>query len=106
MKIITVPKQAVLKDEVGEPLKNADVTFKMFLIRHLDGYVETKTASQMRQSLKVIDEIEAAKDTLTLEEEQYKLLKAACETLRYPHGLARQMISYYDAVDRAEDVKK
>ena len=106
MKLITVPKNVVLKGETGEPLVNADVSFKMFLVRHLDGYVDTKTVSQLRQAAKVIDEIEAAKETIALEDEQYKLVKAACERLCYPHGLARQMLPYYDAVEHAEDLKK
>lgn len=106
MKIITVPGKVAIKDEKGKELEGVEITFKMFLIRHIDGYVETKTVSQLRTAQKVIDAIEAGNGTITLEDEQYKILKAACEKVGYPNGVGRQLLQYYDAVESAEEVKK
>jgi hypothetical protein len=106
MRLITVPGKVAIKDEKGVVVENMDLPFKQFLVRHLDVYVETKTVSQLRQAAKTIDVIEASNGNIMLEDEQYRLLKAACEKIGYPHGIARQLLSYYDAVENAEEVKK
>jgi hypothetical protein len=108
MKIITVPEQIVMKDEKGAPIptETLDITFRSFLVKHIDVYGEVKTTSQLRQAQKVIDAIEAGGGTISLEDEQYKILKAACEKNAYNSFLGRQLLKYYDAVEAAEEVKK
>ena len=103
MKIITVPEKAVIKDEKGAPVEALDITFKSFLVAHIDSYGDTKTVSQLRQAAKLIDKIEAGNGTISLEDEQYKLLKAACEKIVYRPVVSRQLIGYYDAVEKAAD---
>jgi hypothetical protein len=102
MKIITVPEKAVIKDEKGAPVE-LDIPFKSFLITHIDNYGDTKTVSQIRQAQKLIDKIEAGNGTISLEDEQYKLLKAACEKIVYRPVVSRQLIGYYDAVEKATE---
>ena len=102
MKIITVPEKAVIKDEKGAPVE-LDIPFKTFLIAHIDSYGETKTVSQLRQAQKVIDAVESGNGTIALEDEQYKLLKAACEKIVYRPVVSRQLIAYYDAVEKASE---
>lgn len=102
MKIITVPKDVKVK--VGEEEKV--FPFKESLIFHLDNYAEIKSVSQLRDAQKVIDAIEAGNGTISLEDEQFKLLKAACDKMCYRPVIARQLISYYDALEKAEEVKK
>lgn len=103
MKIITVP--ADVKVKIGD--EETDLfTFKKALIAHLDNYAEIKSVSQLRDAQKVIDAIEAGNGTISMEDEQYKLLKAACEKLVYKPLIARQLMTYYSAVEGAEDLKK
>lgn len=103
MKIITVPEKAVIKDEKGSPVPDLDIPFKSFLVAHIDNYGDTKTVSQLRQASKLIDAIEKGNGTISLEEEQYKLLKAACEKIVYRPVVSRQLMEYYDAVEKAAD---
>ena len=102
MKIITVPADVTVK--IGDEEK--EVPFKTALILHLDVYPEIKTISQSREAKKVMDAIEAGNGTIALEDAQYALLSAACKNRAYPQIYTRQMFSYYDAIDAAEEVKK
>ena len=102
MKIITVP--ADVKVKLGE--EEREFPFKAALIAHLDNYVEIKTISQSREAQKVIDAIEAGNGTISLEDSQYTLLSSACKSRVYHNAITRQILSYYDAVEKAEEVKK
>ena len=98
MKIITVPADVMAT--VGDEISNK-FTFKRVLTDHIDNYGETKTVSQLRQAQKIIDKLEAASDTLRLEDAEYEILKAACSKLVYRPVLARQFFKYLDAVEGA-----
>lgn len=101
MKIVKVPENVKVK--IGE--ESTDIfTFKKVLTDHIDSYGETKTVTQLRQASKIIDKIEAANDSLSLEDADYEILKAACSKIVYKPLVARQMLSYYDAVEKAESV--
>lgn len=101
MKIITVPADVVFKLD-GKPVEGS-VSFKQFLIQHIDAYGETKTVSQLRQASKIIDKIEASNGTLSLEDSEYLIVKGACEKPVFRPGLGRQMLPYYDAVEQAKE---
>ena len=103
MKIITVPASVNVTIEGIEP---KEFPFKKALITHLDSYGELKTISQIRDAQKVIDAIEAGNGTITLEDKQYELLAAACKAKVYHSAITRQLISFYDAVEKAQDVGK
>jgi hypothetical protein len=106
VKIITVPEKAVIKDEKGAPVEGLDLPFKKVLIQHLDAYGDVKTISQIREAQKVIDAIEAGNGTISLEDKQYELLAAACKNKVYQTAVTRQLLAYYDCVERAEEAKK
>jgi hypothetical protein len=102
VKIITVPQEITVKlgtEEKGFP-------FKTTLISHLDSYGELKTVSQVRDAAKIIDAIEAGNGTIALEDAQFDILAAACKKAVYHPAITRQLLSYYDAMDTAQDVKK
>jgi hypothetical protein len=103
MKIITVPKEVTVTLEGMEP---KEFPFKKALILHLDNYGDLKTISQIRDAQKVIDAIEAGNGTISLEDKQYELLAAACKGRVYHPTVTRQLLSYYSAVEAAEDVEK
>jgi len=102
MKIITCPPDVMVKFDDGEK----EFPFKKALILHLDNYGELKTVSQIREAQKVIDAIEAGNGTIALEDSQYDLLAAACKRVIYHPRVTRQLFSYYDAIEKAESVKK
>lgn len=93
MRIITVPAEITVKDKA--------FPFKEVLVMHLDNYVELKTVSQSRDAAKIIDKIEAANGTLSLEDAQYDILKAACAKVVYVPYITRHLLGYYDAVEGA-----
>ena len=102
MRIITVP--ATVEAELrGQKLP---FTFKEFLMAHLDAYAEVKTVSMVRQVSKVAEVIEKATDTMSFEDADYNLVKAACDKVALVPALSRQVVSYWDAVEKAEEVKK
>lgn len=106
MKIIDVPKSVSVKPIAGGQGEPREISFKDFCTLHLDSYAEIKTPSQVRQAAKVFDALEAGGATLSLEDADYELLKAAAAAVKYVPGVARQMVSYFDAIDKAQDVKK
>jgi len=102
MKIITVPKD--LEVEINREKK--PLTFREFLFNHLDYYAECKTPKMVRQVVKVGHAIDEMKDTLVLENEDCALLQAACTAVKYLPVMAKQLTLYWDAVEKAEEVKK
>lgn len=101
MKVIEVPGTVEPKafDAKGTP---KTVSFKEFLNLHLDTYGGAKTPKQIRQLAKVFDIIEKSDGHIELEDADYDLVKAACEDVKYVAGFARQLIPYYDAIDKAQ----
>jgi hypothetical protein len=106
MKIIEVPATVTVKPITTQKGEDKAIPFKEFLGLHLDAYGNIKTPKQVRQLGKLFDAIEAGNGTISIEDADYDLLKAALEEIKYIPGVARQMVSYYDAVDKAQEVKK
>lgn len=114
MKIVDVPKPItvkfpLIKDGSAEP---REITFKEFCLMHMDNYGSIKSPSQVRQASKVFDAVEAAKkgadgqETIALEDAEYELLKSAVGEVKFVPGVSRQLVPYFDAIDKAQDVKK
>lgn len=107
MKVIEVPETVSVKpigaQEKGEA---KPISFKEFVSIHIDTYGQAKTPKQFRQLAKIHDALEASSGTMSVEDADYDLLKAALEEGKYIPGISRQLVSYYDAVDKAQDVKK
>lgn len=111
MKIIEVPATIKAKPFGTQALVNRDVevpemTFKDFLIIHLDSYSSVKSTKMVRQVNKIADAIEKSNGTISLEDADFDVLKAAVEEVKVVPGMARQLLSYYDAIEKAQDVKK
>lgn len=97
MKIITVPEDI----KVGEKAFSC----KEVLMLQLDNYGEVKTISMVRQAQKVAEAIEKGNGTITLEDAEYDLLKAACQKIVFLPGAARKLLPFYEAVESAQAVK-
>lgn len=59
-----------------------------------------------RQAQKVLAAIETGNGTITLEDAEYDLLKAACVKILYPFKISNHILPFYEAVEKAEDIKK
>jgi hypothetical protein len=106
MKVIEVPAAVTVKPVGDGKGESKEIPFKEFVGVHIDTYAQAKTAKQFRQLAKIHDALEAANGTVTLEDADYELMKAALEEGKYFPGISRQLITYYDAIDKAQDVKK
>lgn len=102
MKIVTVPQDITIKFGDGEKV----FTCKEVLLFQLDTYAEVKTLSMVRQAAKVAEAIEKGNGTISLEDADYDLLKAACQKIAYVTKVSRQLIPFYEAVEKAEAVAK
>jgi hypothetical protein len=110
MKIIEVPQplKLTLQDRAGNDLEE-EVTFTTFLSNAIDFYSEgVKTIKQLHQVQSIVDAVEKATDTITLEDAEYELLKSAIDV--YPSKLmpkvGRQYLPFFDAFDKIQSVKK
>ena len=101
MRIITIPATVELKDVKGDPLP-----FKKWLIFNLDTYEAVRTPSMVRQAAKIVGIIEDAKETISLEDAQYDTVNGSLQKSNYAPIISRQLLSYYDAVEKAEEIKK
>jgi len=104
VKVIDIP--ATIKTKPAGAAPEMEISFKDWLVKHLDVYQEIKTVSQIRQASKIVDAIEAANGTLALEDADFAVLKGAVEKPFYVPGINRQLLPYYDAMDKAQDIKK
>ena len=102
MKVVTVPADITVKGVQ----KEETIPFKDFLVHHLDNFEGIKTPSQVRQAGKIVGTIEAANGTIALEDAEYEILKSALQSIKYFPKVARQLVAYWDAFDKAEEVKK
>ena len=98
MKIITVPEDV----KIGEK----SFSCKEVLLLQLDNYGEVKTISMVRQAQKVAEAIEKGNGTITLENAEYDLLKAACQKIIFLPGASRKLLPYFEAVESAQEVEK
>lgn len=104
MKIVDVPAPIAVKIGVkGEVVE--DVDFKKFLVFHLDHHAEIKSLDQLRQVNKIVAAVEGGNGTIKLEDADYTLLKAALQNPKYHTAVGRQLLPFYDAFDKAQEVK-
>ena len=106
MKIVDVPADVTPKGILGRESDHKPVSFKEWLMIHIDSYGGIKSPSQVRQAGKIVDAIEAGNGTMTFEDADFDILKASLQESKYIPGVARQLTSFYDAVDKAQEVKK
>jgi len=102
MRIIAIPEPIKVKFDDGEKT----FTCKEVLLHQLDLYGELKTLSMLREAQKVAEAIEAGNGTISLEDSQYELLKAACQQPKYIPKVGMKVLPFFDAVEKAEEVKK
>lgn len=105
MKILDVPPEVTPKPIGNSAQEQKPITFKEWLTIHLDTYGGIKTPSQVRQAGKIIAAIEEGNGTIKLEDAEFELLKGSLQEGKYLAGIARQLVTFYDAVDKAQDVK-
>jgi hypothetical protein len=106
MKILDVPADVTPKPIAGRTDEPKPISFREWLTLHLDTYGGIKTPSQVRQAGKIVGAIEAGNGTMSFEDADFDVLKASLQENKYVPGIARQLTSFYDAVDKAQEVKK
>jgi len=99
MKLVKVPDPVKV-----EGVK--EIPFKEWLVTHMDSFEGVKTPSQVRQAAKIVDVIEKSNGEIAFEDADYEVMKAAIQKTPYFPKIARQLVGYYDAFDKAEEVKK
>lgn len=99
MKIIDIPADVTVE---FSPEQKKAITFKEYLITHLDSYVEIKTVSQVRQAAKIVDTIEKADKTISLEDADFEVLKGATSKMVFIPRVSRQLLTYLDALDKVQ----
>ena len=107
MRIITVPANLRIKmprQGFVDP-EEKDYSFKEYVTDCLDA-AQAKTVKQVRTSSRIIDFAEKANGTLTLEDEDYNVLKEVASPGPFFVKVARQLLSFVDAIEKAEEVKK
>ena len=109
MKIISIP--APLKIKVMErtgTLNQVETKFVEWATNIIDFYAEAKTLKQVRQVQKIVEALESSNGTVSIEDAEYELLKAAVEQYptKLPPAIVRQHLSFVDAIEKADDVKK
>lgn len=77
-----------------------DYTFKKFLMDAMDQYKPFGSGiKNIRQAVKIADLIEESEGELEFEDNDYEELKKAVEVAEWRPGVARQLLSYYEALD-------
>lgn len=110
-KVIDIPVAVELETNVfnGAVLnrQKMPMTFLEWSTICVDNYAEmAKGAKAARQAARIVDALENANGTCHLEEAEFEILKAAVEKQEWKAGLNRKMIPFYEAIEKAQDVKK
>jgi hypothetical protein len=108
LRIVDVPKDLTLKlmDDQGNDVEQV-MTFKKFAVYHLDAYsVEQKLSlSQLKQLQAIVDVVEAGNGTMTFKrDDDWEVYKTALGTPRYRGRAGRQLIPFYDAAVKCQEV--
>lgn len=107
MKIVTIPNDIALVTRKGESLPaKPSLSFKEFVVECVDQYAPEGgriTPKMARQSSKIVAAVDAANGTMPLEDADWELLKSAVEKNPYAPIVARQIIPFFDAVEKATD---
>src|SRR5689334_23139506 len=102
MRIVTIPPPVNAKPVGNGP--SEEISFKKFVMVHLDSYSAIKTWVQIRQAGKIADKLEQGTESVALEDAEYDILKGALGEIKYLPGVARQLIAFYDAFEGAQEV--
>jgi len=104
MKIIDAPSPVVFeaKDDKGNAVVQ-EFPFKKFLQTSVESYEPAgKGIRMIRQADKILNAIEGMDGHLTLEDEEFNVLKAAVEAMPWKPPAARKFIPFYEAVEKAQ----
>lgn len=109
MKRIQIPEDLTVKLQTKEGGTSVTIKFKEFIVNALDGYQPNgKSVKQIRQMMKIIDKVEKADGTILLDVADYDIIKASLHLEgdggSWMPNVARQVISFFDAVEQAEEV--
>lgn len=81
-------------------------SFASFLTNAMDLYAPNgKGIKQIRQAVKIMGIVEQANGTLTLEDADYEVVKAAVESCAWKPQFARKALPFFEAVEAAKDAK-
>jgi hypothetical protein len=114
MKVIEIPEtlKVTLRGLQGE--QELEFPFFDFVTAALDNYAPLgKGVKQVRQAAKIAGLIEAAEEkcnggaekcdrALALEDADFEVVKAAVNAHGWPPSTARQVLAYFEAVEKAE----
>lgn len=106
MKIITVPADVVITFTTQHGDKDEALPFKKVLVHQMDTFDQVKTRAQIRQAEKIVKVIEESNGTISLEDADFNILNDACREFRFNAYINRRLVSYIDALEKAEEVKK
>lgn len=109
MKIIDVQKPLEVKFQTTQGEKVEEVKFKDFLVNHLDAYSAdwAKSLQQLRQINEIVKIVEAGNGTITFERnDDWEVYEAALKIPRYKGHPGRQLLPFYEAALKAQDVTK
>lgn len=103
MRVITVPEAIVIEGK--------SVDLKSFLVDALDAYVPAgKSVKMLRQVAKIVGVIDGSNGHISLEDADYDVVKASLhfegDAGSWNPRMGRRVLSFFDAVESAEVVKK
>lgn len=110
MKVIQVPQDITLTVVDREGNDGAEVmTFKRFATTHVDAY-SNKFAQNLNQLLQikaVVDIIEKGNGTIVFDRaDDFQIYEEAMKAILFKGSIGRQLIPFYLAAQKAEEVKK
>lgn len=100
MKEITIPGPIKVTFPTREGEVETEIAFSKFVSESFDNF-PAKTIKQVRQAVKVIGLAEKATQVLSIEDEDYAALKDATTNVAFIPRIARQLLAFYDAVEKA-----
>jgi hypothetical protein len=108
MKIIDIPEPVMLKahDDTGKEV-GIKFPFAMFAEQALDQYEPLgQGAKNARQAFKIHGILEgiSGQKPVPFEDADFDVLKAAVEKAKWKPAAARQCVSYFEAIEKAQDV--
>ena len=110
MKTIQIPKDITLKVVTRDGQDaTEEMSFKKFVTLHVDAYSGewAKTLTQLRQIQAIVDIIEKGSGTIVFERaDDFEIYEAALKAIRYKGSIGRQLLPFYEAALKAEEVKK
>lgn len=112
MKLIDVPKDVTVdvyfvNRELPKDEKSTN-TFREFVELALDNFDQLgKGYKNVVQAVKIHSTLKGctAGDPLQFEDDDFKVIKDAVEKMAWKPGFARQALSFFEAIENAQDVK-